>query len=84
MATFPKMAPCPKCQSAEHLAVYRYESGWRYVECDECFYLVPGEGSTRQAIKSHNARMAFAPPTPESGGTKSDGPDRTTTVGGEE
>jgi hypothetical protein len=59
MATNPKMKPCPKCKSAEYLAVYKYDSGWCHVECDRptCnFYLGPGEGSIRQAIKAHNAK----------------------------
>jgi uncharacterized metal-binding protein (TIGR02443 family) len=50
-----KMAPCPNCKSDESLAVYRYESGWQHVECNKCWYLGPGEGSTKAAIKSHNA-----------------------------
>jgi hypothetical protein len=63
MATNPKMKPCPRCGSAEHLAVYSYEtSGARHVECDNgtCQYLGPGEGSIRAAIKAHN--LFLAPP----------------------
>jgi len=56
MATNPKLKPCPKCDSADSLEVYVYESGWRYVECDNCWYRGPAEGSVRQAIKSHNAQ----------------------------
>jgi Zn ribbon nucleic-acid-binding protein len=54
--TNPKMQPCPKCGSAEYLAVYTYYNGWRHVECvaPSCSYLGPGEGSIRAAIKSHN------------------------------
>ncbi len=58
--TNPKMKPCPKCGTDEALAVYKYDSGWRHVECDECMYLGPGEGSVRQAIKAHNDRVAQA------------------------
>jgi Zn ribbon nucleic-acid-binding protein len=57
MATNPKMQPCPRCGSADHLAVYSYETSHaRHVECDKCFYLGPGEGSIRAAIKAHNER----------------------------
>ena len=58
MATNQKLKPCPKCRTSEFLGVYAYESGWRYVECDKngCWYRGPGEGSVRQAIKSHNAK----------------------------
>lgn len=64
--TNPKMKPCPKCGSADHLDVYTYDNGWCHVECDNgfnvradaCHYLGPGEGSIRQAIKSHNASVA--------------------------
>lgn len=61
MATNQKMKPCPLCGTADFLAVYKYDSGWQYVECDnpacvkDGFYRGPGEGSIRQAIKSHNA-----------------------------
>lgn len=63
MATNPKMKPCPHCGTADYLAVYKYDSGWQYVECDNAkctgnFYRGPGEGSIRQAIKSHNAKVA--------------------------
>ena len=60
MATNPKMAPCPLCGGANYLRVFVYDSGWRYVECCArgCFYCGPGEGSARQAIKSHNERCA--------------------------
>ena len=54
MAKLPKMEPCPRCQSSEYLAVYTYDSGGRHVECNQCFYLGPAEGSIRQAVKSHN------------------------------
>ncbi len=60
MATNPKMKPCPLCDEPDALAVYKYDSGWQYVECDgdggRCWYRGPGEGSTRAAIKSHNAK----------------------------
>lgn len=57
MATNPKIKACPRCGS-DRVAVYIYESGWHHVECDACLYMGPGEGSTRQAIKSHNASVA--------------------------
>ncbi len=58
--TSPKIKPCPRCKTDAHMAVYTYENGWRHVECDECLYLGPGEGSIKQAIKSHNERMVEA------------------------
>ncbi len=54
----PKIRPCPRCQSDEHMNVYAYDSGSRHVECDKCFYLGPAEGSVKAAIKSHNAKVA--------------------------
>lgn len=62
MPTIPKMRPCPRCDSAEGLAVYRYDNGARHVECDNggCQYLGPGEGSIRAAIRVHNLRAALA------------------------
>ncbi len=56
--TNPKIKPCPQCRSDEHMAIYTYESGWRHVECDKCYYLGPGEGSKLAAIKSHNAALS--------------------------
>ena len=61
MATNPKIKPCPNCGTAEFVAVYTYDYGWRHVECDKCHYLGPGEGSVRQAIKAHNERGAPLP-----------------------
>lgn len=58
--TNPKIRPCPECKTADTIFVYRYDNGWRHVECDKCFYLGPGEGSIRQAIKSHNERVSSA------------------------
>lgn len=58
MATNQKMKPCPRCRSDKFLAVYTYESGGRHVECNNCFYLGPGESSIRAAIKSHNEGAA--------------------------
>jgi Zn ribbon nucleic-acid-binding protein len=52
-----KIAPCPNCKTDSHVAVYAYESGWKHVECDKCFYLGPGKGKIAQAIESHNARV---------------------------
>lgn len=63
MATLPKIKPCPEC-GGEYLSVYSYDSGWRYVECDSnpvCWYRGPGEGSIRQAIKSHNEKVTAKP-----------------------
>lgn len=54
--TYPKLKPCRKCGTADDLAVYRYESGTKHVECDGCWYLGPGEGSILAAIRSHNER----------------------------
>jgi hypothetical protein len=65
MATNQKIRPCPQCGSADDVAVYKYDNGWCYVECNNgfnavgkksCRYLGPGEGSVRQAIKSHNEK----------------------------
>lgn len=58
--TAPKMKPCPKCGKTENLSVYKYDSGWQYVECDSggCWYRGPGEGSILAAIKSYNAKIA--------------------------
>ncbi|MBA8846215.1 Zn ribbon nucleic-acid-binding protein [Ochrobactrum sp. RH1CCR137] len=52
----PKIKPCPKCGNAD-LNIYTYDNGWRHVECDECFYLGPGEGNKVQAVKSHNEQF---------------------------
>jgi hypothetical protein len=54
-----KMKPCSQCGS-DFVGVYKYESGWRYVECDArgCWYRGPGEGSIKEAIKSHNERVS--------------------------
>jgi uncharacterized metal-binding protein (TIGR02443 family) len=59
MATNPKLKPCPNCKTVDHLAVYSYEQsgGTKHVECNKCFYLGRGEGSIRQAIKSHNEHV---------------------------
>lgn len=54
--TYPRIRPCPKCGDPD-LAVYTYDNGWKHVECDECYYLGPGEGSKLQAIRSHNQRV---------------------------
>lgn len=58
----PKMKPCPRCGSTEYLKVFGYVGGWRHVECISggCFYLGPGEGSIRAAIKSHNTYGALS------------------------
>lgn len=54
--SYPKMKPCPKCNSDYHLAVYTYDNGSRHVECTmECGYLGPACTSIRWAIKYHNS-----------------------------
>lgn len=53
--TYPKIKPCPICDQTDQMDVYTYENGWKHVECDRCFYLGPGEGRIRDAIRSHNA-----------------------------
>lgn len=64
--TYPKIRPCPQCGKHDVLAVYRYDNGWRHVECDACFYFGPGAGNQMQAIRAHNAHCiaidATAPP----------------------
>ncbi len=60
MATNPKMKPCAKCETVDHLAVYSYDHGGKHVECTKCNYLGPCSGSVRGAIKLHNERMAAA------------------------
>jgi Zn ribbon nucleic-acid-binding protein len=55
--TNPKIKPCPRCRSDEHIVCYNYDSGWRHVECTKCNYLGPGYGSVRAAIKAHNATL---------------------------
>jgi Zn ribbon nucleic-acid-binding protein len=54
--TIPKMKPCPECGNTD-LSIYTYDNGWRHVECDECLYLGPGEGSKAEAVKQHNERF---------------------------
>jgi hypothetical protein len=54
--TYPKIKPCPRCGCG--LTVYRYDSGWKFVECDNCFYFGPGEGTITQAIRSHNEAVS--------------------------
>ena len=53
MATNPKIKPCSRCGS-ENVADYGYDNGTKHVECDACRDLGRGEGTIRQAIKSHN------------------------------
>lgn len=62
-----KPEPCPKCGTIDYLVVVTYENGWRHVECERgfnghngekgCYYLGPGEGSQKQAIRSHNEQV---------------------------
>lgn len=59
MATPQKLKPCPLCGS-DRLAIYVYDHGWRHVDCDECGYLGPGEGSMIAAARSHNAKAVAA------------------------
>lgn len=59
-----KILPCPKCKRDDSIAVYKYDNGWQHVECDRCYYLGPGEGNRRQAIKSHNERERARGGTP--------------------
>ena len=54
--TLPKMKPCPKCGCG--VVLYEYDTGWKHVECDNCFYCGPGEGAKLQAIRSHNEAAA--------------------------
>lgn len=68
MATNQKIKPCPECGSTQ-MNVYKYDSGWCYVECDggfnarpHCGYRGPGEGSVRWAIKAHNAKREESKP----------------------
>lgn len=59
--SYQKIRPCPKCGS-DAVSVYKYDSGWQYVECDgpSCCYRGTGKGSIKEAIKAHNAE-ALAP-----------------------
>jgi Zn ribbon nucleic-acid-binding protein len=52
----PRIAACPNCKTDAFIAVYTYDSGWRHVECDKCYYLGPGEGSVLSAIRAHNTK----------------------------
>jgi Zn ribbon nucleic-acid-binding protein len=63
----PKIKPCPKCRTTDHIGVYKYDSGWQHVECDKCHYFGPGEGSARAAIISHNAKTLPPPPQGKAG-----------------
>lgn len=56
---YPNMKECPKCGN-DALAVYVYD-GWHHVECDECHYFGPGEGSAKEAIESHNSGIGYDP-----------------------
>lgn len=58
---YPQIARCPNCKTDNHIAVYKYDSGWCHVECDACLYLGPAEGSCTAAIRSHNGRAAPKP-----------------------
>ena len=53
--TNPKPKSCPRCGGA--VVVYRYDSGWRHAECEQCDYIGPGEGSIRHAIQAHNSKV---------------------------
>lgn len=54
--TYPKIKPCPKCNSDDYIAVYTYESGWSRVECDKCHGIFSCEGRKLDAIREHNSR----------------------------
>ena len=56
---YPKIKPCPKCESDQYIAVTRYDNGARHVECDKCFHLGPGAGSALEAIRAHNALVTI-------------------------
>lgn len=56
--TPPKIKPCKKCNTDEHIGVYKYENGVVHVECDGCHYLGAGSGSVIGAIRLHNAGVA--------------------------
>jgi hypothetical protein len=63
---YPKILPC-KCGNAD-LEIYKYENGWQHVECDECHYMGPGQGSKLWAIRRHNEHIrAVATPDKEKG-----------------
>lgn len=53
--TSPKIKPCPICLDGGDPVVMTYDHGWRHVECLDCDYRGPGEGSIKQAIVSWNA-----------------------------
>ena len=66
MATNQKIKACPNCNSVDHMAVYKYDSGWCFVECTKCNFFGPGEGSIRAAIKTYNeGRIGGVQATPE-------------------
>lgn len=56
--TYPKLKPCPQCGDLDWLEIYTYESGWKFVECDKCYYRGPGEGRILDAIRGYNERAA--------------------------
>lgn len=68
--TYPKLKPCPQCGKLDWLEIYTYvsiafspfpqttESGWKFVECDNCYYRGPGEGRILHAIRGYNERAA--------------------------
>lgn len=55
--TVPKLKPCPKCETADHLAIYTYESGTRRVECDGCWAAGPCCTSKVWAARHWNERV---------------------------
>lgn len=61
MATNPIIKQCPNCRNADQMAVYSYDSGNKYVECDRCWYRGPSATSVRWAIKFHNEKVKDMP-----------------------
>ena len=75
MATDQKKLPCPICGLTDFLAVYKYDGGSNYVECNNgfnsnptppatkaCMYRSwPAATSRRYAIKFHNEHVRGLP-----------------------
>lgn len=59
--TYPKMKPCPKCNSDDGIAVYTYESGRSRVECDKCHGIFSCENRKLDAIRAHNKAYPVSP-----------------------
>ena len=52
------MKPCPACGG--EVDAYRYDSGWRRVECDACDYIATPAENLLRAVQNHNARSEAA------------------------